>query len=177
VDEFITAFEKFSSVGGMLPEQIWDHADMPEEGLYLGRSAGSAQPLVWAHSEYIKLLRSKSDGRVFDTISAVENRYAKPAAERSFTSLIEVFQLTRQINEMAAGLMLRIMDPKRFRVTYTFDDWATQSTIESHTVGYPGSYADINTSPNSSGKIIFTLYWPGEDRWLGRNHEIQLIAP
>jgi glucoamylase len=177
VEEFITAFEKFSSVGGMLPEQIWDHADMPEEGLYLGRSAGSAQPLVWAHSEYIKLLRSKSDGRVFDLISAVENRYAKPASERSFTSLIEVFQLTRQINEMAAGLTLRIMDPKRFRVTYTFDDWATQGIIESHTVGYPGSYADINTTPKNSGKIIFTLYWPGEDRWLGRNHEITLIAP
>ena len=177
VDEFITAFEKFSSIGGMLPEQIWDHADMPEEGLYLGRSAGSAQPLVWAHSEYIKLLRSKSDGRVFDTISAVENRYAKPAAERTFTSLIEVFQLTRQIDTMISGLMLRIMDPQRFRVTYTFDDWVTQTTLESRTVGYPGSYADINTAPNHSGKIIFTLYWPSEDRWLGRNHEITLSAP
>jgi glucoamylase len=175
VDSFITAFEKFSSVGGMLPEQIWDHADMPEEGLYLGRSAGSAQPLVWAHSEYIKLLRSKSDGRIFDLISVVEERYAKPASERSFKSLIEVFQLTRQITTMAAGLMLRIMDPSRFRVTYTFDDWATQATIESHTVGYPGCYADIATPPNRTGKIIFTLYWPGEDRWLGRNQEITLV--
>jgi glucoamylase len=175
VDSFITAFEKFSSVGGMLPEQIWDHADMPEEGLYLGRSAGSAQPLVWAHSEYIKLLRSKSDGRIFDLISVVEDRYAKPASERSFKSLIEVFQVTRQITTMAAGLMLRIMDPNRFRVTYTFDDWATQATVESHTVGYPGCYADIATSPNSAGKIIFTLYWPGEDRWLGRNQEIKLV--
>ena len=177
VDEFITAFEKFSSIGGMLPEQIWDHADMPEEGLYLGRSAGSAQPLVWAHSEYIKLLRSKSDGRVFDTISAVENRYAKPASERAFTSLIEVYQNTRQVTQMVAGLMLRIMDASRFRVTYTFDNWATQTTIESRTVGYPGSYADINTTPQQSGKIIFTMYWPSEDRWLGRNHEINLIAP
>jgi len=175
VDPFITAFEKFSSVGGMLPEQIWDHADMPEEGLYLGRSAGSAQPLVWAHSEYIKLLKSKSEGRTFDLISVVEDRYAKPASERTFKSLIEVFQLTRQITTMVSGLMLRIMDPNRFRVTYTFDDWATQSTIESHTVGYPGCYADIATPPNGTGKIIFTLYWPGEDRWLGRNQEITLV--
>ena len=44
----------------MLPEQVWDHDDMPEKGMYLGRSAGSAQPLVWAHAEYLKLLRSVS---------------------------------------------------------------------------------------------------------------------
>ena len=175
VDSFITALEKFSSVGGMMPEQIWDHADLPSEGLYLGRSAGSAQPLVWAHSEYVKLLRSKSDGRMFDLISAVEDRYAKPAEERTFTSLIEVFQTTRQVTQMVAGLMLRIMDAKRFRVTYTLDDWATQATVESRTVGYPGSYADIGTTPEHAGKIIFTLYWPAEDRWLGRNHEVMLI--
>ncbi len=176
VDSFISAFEKFSSIGGMLPEQIWDHEDLPEEGLYLGRSAGSAQPLVWAHSEYIKLLRSKSDGKIFDMISVVEERYTKPAAERTFTSLIEVFQLSRQITRMVSGLTLRIMDADRFRVVYTFDDWATSRTVESRTVGYPGSYADIGTTPEQKGKIIFTLYWPAEDRWLGRNHEIALVA-
>ena len=42
----------------MLPEQVWDYADIPSKGMYLGRSAGSAQPLVWAHAEYLKLLRS-----------------------------------------------------------------------------------------------------------------------
>ena len=47
---YIDAMEKFSSFGGMLPEQVWDYADMPSEGMYFGRSAGSAQPLVWAHA-------------------------------------------------------------------------------------------------------------------------------
>ena len=76
VTPYITALEHFSSIGGMLPEQVWDYADMPAEGLYFGRSAGSAQPLVWAHAEYVKLLRSVADGRVFDRISVVEERYA-----------------------------------------------------------------------------------------------------
>ena len=60
---------------------------------------------------------------------------------------------------MVAGLMLRIMDANRFRVVYTFDDWATQTTmVESRTVGYPGSYVDISTTPEqNSGKIIFHL--------------------
>ena len=77
VKPYIKAMEEFSSVGGMLPEQVWDHDDMPAEGLYRGQSAGSAQPLVWAHSEYIKLLRSTADGEVFDRISVVADRYAR----------------------------------------------------------------------------------------------------
>ena len=62
ISHHITALERFSSIGGMMPEQIWDAPDLPYEGMYRGRSAGSAQPLVWAHSEYIKLLRSVVDG-------------------------------------------------------------------------------------------------------------------
>jgi len=83
VTPYVTALERFSSIGGMLPEQVWDYADLPEEGMYFGRSAGSAQPLVWAHSEYIKLLRSVSDGQVFDRISVVADRYGAPATSAS----------------------------------------------------------------------------------------------
>ena len=42
----------------MLPEQVWDEADRPDSSLRLGKPAGSAVPLVWAHAEYLKLLRS-----------------------------------------------------------------------------------------------------------------------
>ena len=87
----------------MLPEQVWDYADLPSEGMYLGRSAGSAQPLVWAHAEYIKLLRSVVDGQVFDRISVVEERYAVAAGQRSFTQSIEIFQLSRPITRSSPG--------------------------------------------------------------------------
>ena len=61
VGELIETIEKFASSGGMLPEQIWDEPD--KDGLVFGGPAGSAMPLVWAHSEYLKLLRSAYDGR------------------------------------------------------------------------------------------------------------------
>ncbi len=38
------ALENFASKGGMLPEQVWDHLDLPSEGMYFGKSAGAAQP-------------------------------------------------------------------------------------------------------------------------------------
>jgi glucoamylase len=173
---YITAIEEFSSIGGMLPEQIWDYEDLPSAGMYLGRSAGSAQPLVWAHAEYLKLLRSAADGRVFDRISAVEERYAVAPGKRSFTSKMEIFQTGRPISAIPAGHLLRIVDHDRFRVVYTLDNWATTLQTDSRSVGYSSSVADIPTDVHQGGSILFTLVWPGQpDRWLGKNIEVFVV--
>jgi glucoamylase len=172
ITPLISAMERFSSFGGMLPEQVWDHADMPAEGMYFGRSAGSAQPLVWAHAEYVKLLRSVADGKVFDRIDVVAERYAVARDKRTFTSRLEIFQTGRPICAMAQGSTLRIIDANRFHVVWTADDWATTNHLDSHMVGRPGSFADIQTATDQTGSVIFTLYWPQEDRWLGHNCEI-----
>jgi glucoamylase len=144
--------------------------------MYRGKSAGSAQPLVWAHSEYLKLLRSAVDGQVYDCISVVKDRYAVAPGQRSFQSKVEIFQTSRPIASIAAGKTLRIVDTVRFRVLYTVDDWATSTTQDSHPMGYAGSFADIVTAPGQAGRIVFTFYWPGQDKWLGRNFEVEVVA-
>jgi glucoamylase len=175
VKSYITALEQFSSIGGMLPEQVWDYADLPSEGMYFGRSAGSAQPLVWAHAEYLKLLKSVADGQVFDRISVVADRYAVPAGKRTFQSSLEIFQTARPISCIVRGKTLRIMDQERFRVVYSTDNWATKSALDATYIGRPGAYVDIPTIAGQTGIIIFTLYWPGENRWLGHNCELTLV--
>ncbi|HZY62211.1 MAG TPA: glycoside hydrolase family 15 protein [Edaphobacter sp.] len=177
----IRAIEKFSSIGGMLPEQVWDYEDLPSEGMYFGQSAGSAQPLVWAHSEYLKLLRSAADDRVFDRISIVEDRYSVPAAKRNFSNHIDIYQATRAISHIITGYTLRIIDANRFRVVYTFDNWATVNHLDSHRVGYLGFFVDIPTTATQTGAIEFTLCWPGQDEgqkdhWLGHNVAVTFIA-
>jgi glucoamylase len=172
------ALEAFASKGGMLPEQVWDHKDLPSEGMYFGQSAGSAQPLVWAHSEYLKLLRSLTDRKVFDRISVVEERYALPPAKRNFSNHRQIYSSGRPVRAIHSGYTLRIVDAGHFRVVYTLDNWATVNEVISTMVGYTGSYADIPTPAGITGKIIFTLSWPGEDqqqRWLGRNVEIEIV--
>jgi glucoamylase len=59
---------------------------------------------------------------------------------------------------------------------YTLDNWKTTQTKESRPVGYAGFFADIDTAADQQGKVIFTLYWPGEDRWLGRNVEVEVLG-
>ncbi len=174
VRPLLRAMERFSSIGGMLPEQVWDRDDLPSEGMYCGRSAGSAQPLVWAHAEYLKLLRSVADGRVFDRISVVEKRYAVPVEERSFRSRMEIFRVNRPISTMVQGGTLRVADPERFRLVWTADNWATTNRIESRQMGHPGSFADISVGPEQTGSLVFTMYWPGQNRWMERNQEVTI---
>ncbi len=42
----IETFEKFATGGQLLPEQVWDEADIPERSMQGGQPAGSAVPLV-----------------------------------------------------------------------------------------------------------------------------------
>jgi glucoamylase len=169
----IKTIEQFASSGGMLPEQIWDQPDL--NGLVFGGPAGSAMPLVWAHSEYLKLLRSSHDGEVFDRIPVVEERYAR---RKHPPSHIEVFKVSRrQIREIPAGKSLRITSASCFQVIWTADNWQTTYRLDSTQVGYAGSYADLSTTTEQTGALSFTLFWPEEDRWEGRNFDVAIEPP
>jgi glucoamylase len=170
VKPYILAVEGFSSRGGMLPEQIWDAPDKPEMGLRLGKPTGAAMPLVWAHAEYVKLLRSVTDGKVFDRISAVAERYG-PAKR---PCLIEIFRLDRQLPSIVAGKKLRMLADEHFFLVWTLDDWKTVHSMDSHNLGCVGHFADMETEPGSAGRVIFTLKWRLHDRWEGRNFEVRL---
>jgi glucoamylase len=171
VKPLIQTIESFASVGGMLPEQIWDEPD--KSGLVFGGPAGAAMPLVWAHAEYLKLLRSVTDGKVFDRIPIVEERYTKNGRRES---RIEVFKLRRPIKTIPAGKTLRITAHDRIRIVWSTDGWQTSQVKESSTVGYAGSFVDIPTTPEQTGTVSFTLYWIADDKWEGRNFDVQVVG-
>ena len=127
-------------------------------------------PLVWAHAEYVKLLRSVTDGEVFDRISSVAHRYSQSKRPAP----IEVFRLNRQPHSILAGRKLRVIAEEHFKLVWTTDDWQTVRTTESRTVGYAGHFADMETESGHSGKLVFTIRWRMNDRWEGRNFEVRL---
>ena len=175
VRPYIVALEGFASEGGMLPEQVWDEPDTVLRGNQFksGDPAGSAMPLVWAHAEYLKLLRSAHDGRVFDRIDAVADRYAgteKPQAS------VDVFLMNRAIREMQAGRKLRIITNQRFRAMWTTDEWRTSDILESSQIGNHISYADLPLMDLRQGTVSFTLFWTEELRWEGRNFDVAITG-
>ncbi len=173
IRSFIRAMEGFASPGAMLPEQIWDQRialNTTAGPVVLGDPAGSAMPLVWAHAEYLKLVRSARDGRVFDRIEAAEARYGDgPKA-----SPIEIWKMRRPIESIAAGKTLRVISAFPFEMRYTTDGWLTQRTVVSRSLGAAGSAADIATA--KPGELVFTLFWSAMKQWEGRNFTVKVGA-
>jgi glucoamylase len=97
------------------------------------------------------------------------------SGKRTFKNNIEIFQTSRPVARIAAGMTLRVVDTAQFRVLYSMDGWKTNATLESKPAGYAGNYADIATAAGWAGKIAFTFYWPGQDKWLGRNFEVTVV--
>jgi glucoamylase len=123
-------------------------------------------PLVWAHAEYIKLLRSATDGRVFDRLDAVAERYATPRARGT----VEVWRRDRQVARMEAKRRLRVEAEERFELRWSGDGWKTAEMTPATGVGSCGFYADAVQGP--AGQLEFTLYWPERGQWEGRNYSV-----
>jgi glucoamylase len=170
VRPFIAAMEQFTSAGGMLPEQIWDAPDLPGRGMCFGRPSGSAMPLAWAHSEYIKLLRSVEDGEIFDRVEPVEKRYLGGLRARQ----IEICNRHHLLAEIEPGKTVRIIESSRFRLVWTQDGWKTGGTIESKPICNSVFYADMHIDKKAQGAVSFTFYWPAEDRWEGKNYDVRI---
>ncbi len=166
ISALIKTIEGFGSSGGMLPEQVWDRDDLPQCGMRKGRPTGSAMPLVWAHAEYIKLLRSATDKRAFDRIDAVAERYAQPRSRGT----IEVWRLDRQVARMDAKRRLRVEAEEAFELSWSGDGWKTAQTTPATAVDSCGFYADA--LPGAGDRLEFTLYWPLRGQWEGRNYSV-----
>jgi glucoamylase len=173
----IETYERLATGGQMLPEQVWDEANRPASRLILGQPAGSAVPLVWAHAEYLKLLRSAVDGKVFDRIDPVYERYSEPKGRQGLRRNLEIYSRRRPIQKIAAGDTLRILDGDRFDLVWSADGWRTAQTTPSRSLGGAGFSADIATAADQgSGGISWTFHWPDMGRWLGYNVEVMVEA-
>ena len=169
---FIEAMEKLASPTGLLPEQSWDSPDQPDAYMYCGRPTGSAMPLMWAHAEYIKLLRSVRDGKVSDLIPEVAKRYLGKGEHHC---KFEIWKPMRQVRSVKRGFILRIQLPARFQLHWSQDDWKTvQDTASSNTV-LGVEYVDIPIAAAQQGNIRFTFFRTATDSWEGRDYLVLVL--
>jgi glucoamylase len=168
---YLRAMEGFASSTGLLPEQVWDEPDRPRIHMYLGRPTGAAMPLMWAHAEYIKLLRSVSDGQVFDRIPAVADRYLD---EEKRYKLLEIWKPNRQPRTVKTGYILRVQATASFELQWTRDEWRTaESTLSSPTALGIG-FVDIPIPESQEAPIRFTFYWLVSGKWEERDYEVAI---
>ena len=170
---YLQAMARFASPTGLLPEQVWDEPDRPDLFMFLGRPTGSARPLMWAHAEYIKLLRSAADGKVFDLVPEVADRYL---SGRRGCKPMEIWKHNRQVPAVRPGSILRIQAGAPFLLHWTRDDWGTTEDSRSTPTPLGIEYLDIALLPEPGGRIRFTFFWTDAGRWEGKDFEMSVVG-
>ena len=168
-EELLHVMEGSTEGGRLIPEQVWDAADIPARELFAGKRSGSACPLVWAHSEYIKLRRSLHDGKVFDQPPQTVQRYLVEKKKGTHFG----WRLNNKCRTMPQGKKLRFILTAPAMVRWTFDNWRTQQDTTTGDTGLGTCVADLPSDRLSVGsEIVFTLYWLQEQRWEGGNFSV-----
>jgi glucoamylase len=168
VEPYLLAMTRMTGAGGLLPEQVWDAAPIPERGLWPGRPSGAAMPLVWAHAEFIKLALSLVAGAPVDRPPRTWTRYQGGKPPLDFA-----LWLPRQrLNRVMAGQELRILLPEPAEVHWGTDGWSHRADVPTEDWGL-GHVARLPTSGLPAGVAIdFTFYWPGRGQWQGEDFRV-----
>lgn len=165
------ALEALSSAEGLLPEQIWDGPDLADQELYFGRPSGSAMPLVWAHAEYLKLLRSLSEERVFDMPPHTVQRYQLDQV----VSTTLVWRFNHKVRSIPTGYNLRVEVLAPALVYFSFDAWNTVQSVASRDSSLGIHLVDLETARLAAGRrVIFTFYWPEAGNWEGADFIVDI---
>jgi glucoamylase len=156
--------ETMAGEAGLLPEQVWDSADIPDRELFLGHASGSAMPLVWAHAEYLKLCRSLFDGRVFDQPPQTVQRYL---VEHTTCDRI-VWRFNNKVRAMPPNRTLRIETLAPAIVHWSVDGWRTVHDTATRDTTLGVHVVDLDTRRLGAGdRVELTFYWPEAARWEG----------
>jgi glucoamylase len=170
VTSLVRALEQFATCTGLLTEQVWDEPDRPEMHMFLGKPTTAAMPLMWAHAEYIKLLRSVKDGQVFDFIPDVAERFRNGGGRKN----LEIWKPNRRVRSVKSGWTLRIQAPAGFRLHWSPDEWNTTNDSESVSTGLLDYFFDIPVSRDQRAPIRFTFLWTKHSRWEGNDYEVAI---
>jgi glucoamylase len=165
--EIVRSLEGFAGPGLMLPEQVWDAADIPAKGLYFGRATGSASPLGWAHAEYLELLVTIALGGFPDIVLPARRRYTEgQAQEPAF-----VWTHRHQITHMTPGRRLRVQLPRPGSIHYSFDDWKTFAEVEAIDTTLGVWVAEVPSNKLAAGT---TFSWTAHymTGWEGKNYTL-----
>ncbi|MCB1676813.1 MAG: glucan 1,4-alpha-glucosidase [Halioglobus sp.] len=167
----LAALEGFASDGHLIPEQVWDSADIPERELFRGKPSGSAMPLAWAHAEHVKLLRSLSDYAVFDMPPQTRQRYQEQSTQPKFA----IWRFNNKCRDMAAGYDLRIELLAPALIHWSADGWRTVHDTPTSDSGLGIHIADIGARDLAPGQVvIFTFHWAIADRWEGIDYAVAI---
>jgi glucoamylase len=170
-EALLSTLERSAGSGGLIPEQVWDGPDLPQSELFHGRPSGSAMPLVWAHSEHIKLLRSLADGAVFDMPPQGVERYIR----KKKRSDLRIWRFNNQLATIPVGKKLRLELAANAVVHWSLDGWESTNDTATIPSGIGTYFVDLPLPDATNGStVVFTFHWSENGRWENQNFFVRV---
>ena len=170
-EALLGVMENSTGASRLIPEQVWDTDDMPERELFKGKASGSACPLVWAHSEYIKLRRSLLDGKIFDQPPQTVKRYLEKKVSATYFN----WRFNNKPRTLPCGKKLRLLLPEPAMVHWSFDGWQAAHDSDSNESGWNLHHLDLPTEKLAAAReVVFTFFWKNAQRWEGRDYKVSV---
>jgi glucoamylase len=171
-ERLLEALKGFAGDGHLIPEQVWESEDIPARELFHGRPSGSAMPLIWAHAEHVKLLRSLREETVFDMPPQARQRYQIECVR----SRHRIWRINNKTRSLERGKLLRIALVEPALVHWSSNSWRTTQDMVTRDSGFGIHYADLETDRLSVGEeIVFTFNWKTGSRWEGTDYQVLVI--
>ncbi len=168
-EELLRVMEGSTEKSRLIPEQLWDAADIPARELFKGRPSGSACPLVWAHSEYIKLRRSLRDSKIFDLPPQTLERYQVQKQKAEFF----LWSFNNKCRFMPSGKKMRVVTLAPARVRWSPGNWQNPQDMGTRETSLGAYAADLPTDQLQAGdKFVFTFFWPEAQHWEGTDFSV-----
>jgi glucoamylase len=117
----------------------------------------------------VKLCRSQAEGKVFDVIPPVRDRYVTGNARGK---PIEIWKFNRQITWIPTGMQLRIQASAPFQLRWTSDDWRDATQMTSTSTGVGIEFVDL--VPGERAAIRFMFFWVQENRWEDDSYAVEV---
>ncbi|HQU15707.1 MAG: glycosyl hydrolase [Chromatiales bacterium 21-64-14] len=168
---YLEAMAAMAGTGGMIPEQVWDTLPLAAHNLELGRPSGSAMPLVWAHAEFIKLVRSRELGYPIDRPADVWERYQgrRPAVE------FAIWLPQAPIRTLPAGTRLWVCAANPVSVHWGVDGWGDIQDTLARDTGLGLYTAELDTRALQPGqRVQFTLRDVRGGQWADHDYEVDV---
>jgi glucoamylase len=169
---YIQTMAAMSSATGLLPEQVWDDKAVPQYHLQAGRPSGSAMPLVWAHSEFIKLCYSRAKGYPVDRPAATWGRYQGRRPDIAPT----LWGPNYRPRHIGVGDQFSVVLHAPALVHWGSKGWNSVRDSATSDTGLGVHRVYLSLAGLTVGDTVqFTFYWLDRGAWEGQDYEVQLV--
>ena len=84
--------------------------------------------------------------------------------------------VNRHATSIAPGQTLRVQASSQFVLHWTSNQWQEIHDTQATATALAIYYVDLPTSPDQQAPLSFTFFWPGENRWEGRDYLVAIEA-